>query len=149
MLHSNQIITITGELSDLDDLAKVIGLAVELTHGKDMFVRSKDPVKLAWKPAEDGSRFYLGCGSMGPESPAPDGWTDVPGPYDPEAAAKQVRKWLASKPVPNSDCDGITEPGFLCEYPNFAMLDGTGEEDPEDWTQYIAAFRPYVCEFEK
>lgn len=149
MLHSNQMITVTGELSDLDDLAKVIDLAVELTNGKTIFTRRKDPVKLAWKPAEDGSRIYLGCGSVGHAFPTPEGWTDVPGAYDPKAAAKLVRTWLASKPAPRSDCDGATTPGFLCEYPDFAMLEGTGEEDPEDWTQYVAAFRPYVCEFEK
>lgn len=121
MYHSNQILDVTCEPKDLDQvIAFAVGLYTENAH---LFTRLDGRMKMAWSEPVPGA-YALGTGSMKPYEAgpnkgyghgAPEGWTDYPFDYDPEIVSKITAQWLEKNPPKDAErplIDGSTHPGF-------------------------------------
>lgn len=133
MFHSNQILDITCEPSDL---AKIIEFAVDLyTDATRLFTRQDGRMKMAWSEPVPGA-YAIGAGSMEPYKSGPNkgwshrtpkGWADYPFDYDPAIVASIAAQWLEKNP-PDSKArpmiDGSVHPGFRAMSPQSAEAAG-------------------------
>lgn len=145
MFSSNQILEISGNLSDFDGLESALKFALQYS-GNDKNMKQEEidrGCKLVYQITEDG-KYCIGWGFQN----VPKDWNEYPFRFEIDIVSRIIRQHLDSvSKVTKADYDGSYYKGFVMkaikEYMG-AELDGI--KNP---FYGIVYFKPYTCFYHK
>ena len=110
MFSSNQILEVSGNLSDQNELEIALEFALKYSgYAKNMKQDEIDRgCKLLYQITEDG-KYCIGWGF----EKNPEGWIEYPFRFDIDIVSRIIRQHLESFPVEKDIWDGSYQKGFI------------------------------------
>lgn len=144
MFSSNQVLEISGSLSDSNELEAALEFALKYS-GEDNNLSQEEidrGCKLVYQITEDG-RYCIGWGF----EDVPKGWTEYPFKFDVAIVSIVIRKHLETFPIERKIFDGAYEKGFIMKCIDESLA---SENDGIKSPFYgIVYFKPYTCFYSK
>ena len=145
MFSSNQILEISGNLSDLDELESALMFALKYS-GNDKNMEQEEinrGCKLVYQITENG-KYCIGWGFQN----VPDGWNEYPFKFEIDIVSRIIRQHLESISKVEKDCyDGSYHKGFVMKCIEESM--SSEMEGIKKPFYGIVYFKPYTCFYSK
>ena len=144
MFSSNQILEVSGSLSDQNELESALEFALKYSGNAKKMEKSEIDRgrKLLYQITEDG-KYCIGWGV----EDVPDGWTEYPFRFDIDIVSKIIRQHLADSPVEKDILDGSYDKGFVMKCIEEWM--GSEHDGIKNPFYGIVYFKPYTCFYSK
>ena len=144
MFSSNQILEVSGSLSDRHQLESALEFALRYS-GKSKNMKQEEidrGCKLLYQITEDG-KYCIGCGFKD----VPNGWNEYPFKFDIDIVNRIIHQHLEAFPIVIGSGDGSYEKGFIMKCIETSMSsEKKGIKNP---FYGIIYFEPYICFYHK
>lgn len=142
MFSSNQILEISGDLGDKNDLYNALEFALKLSGNISSFTRKEKPSKCVYQITEDG-RYCIGWAYEGIK----DGWIEFQFDFDLSIISQIISKHLSKQDIERDIWDGGYNKGFIMK----AIPESLGSEYDGIKSPFygIVEFKPYTCFYSK
>ena len=144
MFSSNQILEVSGSLSNWHELESALEFALKYSgNSKNMTQEEIDRgCKLLYQITEDG-KYCIGWGFK----EVPNGWIEYPFRFDIDIVSRIIHQHLEKFPIVNGGGDGAYEKGFIMKCIETSMSsEKNGIKNP---FYGIVYFKPYTCFYSK
>ena len=144
MFSSNQILEVSGSLTDRHELESALEFALKYSDNSKNISKeeNKRGCKLLYQITEDG-KYCIGWGFK----TVPAGWIEYPFRFDIDIVSRIIRQHLESFPIVKGGGDGSYEKGFIMKCIETSMsTEKNGIKNP---FYGIIYFRPYTCFYHK
>lgn len=138
MFSSNQILEVSGDLSQGNDLYNALEFALKVSGNINSFTRAENPSKCVYQITDDG-RYCVGWLYKDIE----DGWTEFQFDFDLGIISQIILNHLRNQEIEKDIWDGGYHKGFIMK----AIPESMGDEyDGIKKPFYgIVEFKPYTC----
>lgn len=145
MFSSNQVLEISGCLSDVNELFSALEFALKFSDNLLSFKNvTKADIKCVYQITKDG-RYCIGKAYGKPEN----GWNEYPFDFDISIISQIIAQFLKKQPIKNKYDygDGTYENGFIMRViPESMSYESNGIKNP---FYGIVEFESYVCFYSK
>lgn len=144
MFSSNQILKVSGSLTDTNQLSCALEFALNYSgNSKNMNKKEMDRgCKLLYQITRDG-KYCIGWGFKS----IPDGWNEYPFRFDIDIVSKIIHQHLDDFEIIEGGGDGSYEKGFIMKCIEKSMSsEKYGIKNP---FYCIIYFEPYMCFYSK
>jgi hypothetical protein len=143
MFTSNQVLEISGSLSDKEDLQAALEFAWMYSGHLEAKNKDGEGHKMLYQITEDG-RYCIGYGYS---DMIPKGWSEFPFEFDIAKVCDEIRQHLEKDSVEYGDLCGLHLGGFLMKCINESLH---SENDGIKGPFYgIVYFKPFSCYYSK
>lgn len=144
MFSSNQILEVSGSLSDQNELESALEFALKYSgEAKNMKQEEIDRgCKLLYQITEDG-KYCIGWGFKD----VPEGWIEYPFKFDISIVSRIILQHLESFPVKKDILDGSYQKGFIMKCIEEYL--GSKHDGIKNPFYGIVYFEPYTCFYSK
>ena len=144
MFSSNQILEISGNLSDFnnEEIYNALEFALKLSRNLENFTRKNEPSKCVYQITKNG-KYCIGWAYNGVK----DGWNEFPFDFDLNIISLIIAKHLKNQKVNEDIWDGSYAKGFIMKViPETLSDEYEGIKNP---FYGIVEFSPYTCFYSK
>ena len=144
MFSSNQILKISGNLSDFnnEEIYNALEFALKLSRNLENFTRKNEPSKCVYQITQSG-KYCIGWAY----NDVKDGWNEFPFDFDLNIISLIIAKHLKNQKVNRDIWDGSYSKGFIMKaIPETLSDEYEGIKNP---FYGIIEFSPYTCFYSK
>lgn len=144
MFSSNQILKISGNLSDFnnEEIYNALEFALKLSRNLENFTRKNEPLKCVYQITQSG-KYCIGWAY----NDVKDGWNEFPFDFDLNIISLIIAKHLKNQKVNRDIWDGSYAKGFIMK----AIPETLSNEYEGIKNSFygIVEFSPYTCFYSK